>query len=51
MYLFYSILIIADTIMKQLPDEKWLAELVEMARIAAQKAIVMYKTADTIATK
>ena len=37
--------------MKQLPDEKELVELVEMARIAAQKARVMYETADAIATQ
>lgn len=37
--------------MKQLPDEKELVELVEMSRIAAQKAKVMYETADAIAKK
>lgn len=37
--------------MKQLPDEKELVELVEMARIAAEKAKIMYETADAIAKK
>lgn len=37
--------------MKQLPDEKELVELVEIARIAAHKARVMYETADAIAQK
>ena len=37
--------------MKQLPAEKELVELVEMARIAAEKARIMYETADAIATK
>ncbi len=36
---------------QQLLDEKELLKLVEMARIAAQKARVMYETADAIATK
>lgn len=37
--------------MKQLPNEKELSELVEMARIAAEKAKATYETADAIATK
>lgn len=37
--------------MKQLPDEKELIELVEMARIAAEKAKLMYEATDAIATK
>ena len=37
--------------MKQLPNEKELIELVELARIAAEKAKVMSNTADAIATK
>jgi hypothetical protein len=37
--------------MNQLPDEKELAELVEMARVADEKAKIMYETADTIAKK
>ena len=37
--------------MKQLPSEKELIELVEMARIAAEKAKVTFDTADAIATK
>lgn len=37
--------------MKQLPDEKELAELVEMARIAAEKAKLTYETVDAIAKK
>jgi hypothetical protein len=37
--------------MNQLPNEKELAELVEIARVAAEKARIMYETADNIATK
>lgn len=37
--------------MNQLPNEKELAELVEIARVAAEKAKIMYETADKIATK
>ncbi|MGL4622383.1 hypothetical protein [Chroococcidiopsis sp.] len=37
--------------MNQLPDEKELAELVEIARVATEKAKAMYMTADTIAKK
>ena len=37
--------------MKQLPDEKELAELVELARIAAEKARAMSDMATAIAQK
>ncbi|MBE9019306.1 hypothetical protein IQ272_24870 [Chroococcidiopsidales cyanobacterium LEGE 13417] len=37
--------------MNQLPNEKELAELVEIARVASEKAKIMYETADNIATK
>lgn len=37
--------------MKQLPDEKELAELVEMARIHAEKAKAMSELATAIAQK
>lgn len=38
-------------VMKQLPDEKELAELVEMARIHAEKAKAMSEFATAIAQK
>jgi hypothetical protein len=41
----------AKLVMKYLPDKRELTELVEMARIALDKAKAMYKTADNIATK
>lgn len=41
----------AELVMKQLPDEKELAELVELARIAAEKARAMSDMATVIAQK
>jgi hypothetical protein len=42
---------LAKPIMKQLRAEKELVEFVEMARIAAEKARIMYETADAIARR